>query len=280
MSAHGIGRSSQVKLPDQPSGSAVQDTFKFLTSRVIKVFANAVKLFCYVFHFVFPKKRFTLPKISAPLYKSRYESVIPRVLWQTNFTDRVTLAVYANYLFNRLMSPTYEYRFMVTEDRAEFIRENFSQEIFKSYSRLQLGASQADFWRILVLQKNGGVYLDIDGHFVWPLGFIVKPEYPELYIRTKRGDISNYFIASRKENIHLERMTDIILKNIEENTLTNVFALTGPYVFHEVLNDIDVNTVGYRYAVHQGNFTNEHFQYIDKPQGKWTRAQDKIDLVK
>ena len=93
-------------------------------------------------------------------------------------------------------------------------------------------------------------------------------------------DISNYFFASKCGNAHLEKMIDIILRNIEENTLTNVFALTGPYVFHEVLNDTEVNTVSYRFSVHQGNFTNEHFQYIDKPQGKWTRAQDKVDLVK
>ena len=169
---------------------------------------------------------------------------------------------------------------MITEDRATFIQTNYPSEIYDSYSRLQLGASQADFWRILILQKHGGVYLDIDGHFVWPLGFIVKPEYPELYVLTKREDISNYFIASRKDNIHLEEMIKIILKNIEENTLTNVFALTGPYVFQEVLNDVDVNTVSYRHSIHQGNFTNEFFQYIDKPQGKWTRAQDKIELIK
>ena len=258
----------------------MKNIFKFLVSRIIKIFANAVKLFCYVFHFLLPKKRFTLPKISPPIIKTKKESVIPRVLWQTNFTDRVTLAVYINYLFNRLLSPTFEYRFMITEDRAAFIQANYPSEIYDSYSRLQLGASQADFWRILILQKNGGVYLDIDGHFVWPLGFIVKPEYPELYVLTKREDISNYFIASRKDNIHLEEMIKIILKNIEENTLTNVFALTGPYVFQEVLNDADVNTVSYRHSIHQGNFTNEFFQYIDKPQGKWTRAQDKVELIK
>jgi mannosyltransferase OCH1-like enzyme len=260
--------------------SAVKNFLKFIVSRTIKIVANAVKLACYVFHFFFPKKRFTLPKSSPPIFRAKQESVIPKVLWQTNFTGRVTLAVYINYLFNRLMSPTFEYRFMVTEDRAEFIQSNFPTEIYDSYSRLQLGASQADFWRILVLQKEGGVYLDIDGHFVWPLGFIVKQEFPELYVLTKREDISNYFIASKKDNIHLEKMIEIIMRNIEENTLTNVFALTGPYVFHEVLNDVDVNTVSYRFSIHQGNFTNEFFQYIDKPQGKWTRAQDKIELVK
>lgn len=258
----------------------MKEFIQFVVSRTIKILANAIKLACYVFHFLFPKKRFTLPKVSSPIIRNGKESVIPRILWQTNFTDRVTLPVYINYLFNRMLSPTFEYRFMITEDRADFIQANYSSEIFDSYSRLQLGASQADFWRILILQKNGGVYLDIDGNFVWPLGFIIKPECPELYVSTKRGDISNYFFASKSGNVHLEKMIDIILRNIEENTLTNVFALTGPYVFHEVLNDTEVNTVSYRFSVHQGNFTNEHFQYIDKPQGKWTRAQDKVDLVK
>ena len=254
--------------------------FKFLVSRIIKITANLTKLACYLFHFFCPNKRFIIPKSSSPSIKTNKESVIPRVLWQTNFTNRVTLAVYINYLFNRLLSPTFEYRFMITEDRAVFIKANYPSEVYDSYSRLQLGASQADFWRILILQKNGGVYLDIDGHFVWPLGFIVKPDCPEIYVLTKRKDISNYFFASKKYNIHLEKMIKLILKNIEENTLTNVFELTGPCVFQKVLAETNVNTVGYRYSIHQGNFTNEFFQYIDKPQGKWTRSQEKISLVK
>lgn len=32
--------------------------------------------------------------------------------------------------------------------------------------------------------------------------------------------------------------------------------------------------------LHQGSFTNEHFQYIDKPQGKWTKEQHKVDVVR
>jgi hypothetical protein len=32
--------------------------------------------------------------------------------------------------------------------------------------------------------------------------------------------------------------------------------------------------------VNQGNFTNEYFQYIDKPAGKWNKEQQKVALVK
>ena len=239
-----------------------------------------MKAICYIFHFFFPNKRFTIPSHSKAIIKSNKPSEIPRILWQTNFTNRVTLAVYINYLFNRLLAYDFDYRFMITEDRAEFIKSNYSQEIFEAYSRIQIGAAQADFWRLLVLDKLGGVYMDIDGHLVWPLSSLIKADQTELYIVARKGDISNYFIASKNDNIHLKEMIDVVLKNIEENTLKNVYVLTGPGVFNQVLDINEVNTTSYRYTCNQGNFTNDYFQYVDKAEGKWTRAQEVIDIIK
>jgi mannosyltransferase OCH1-like enzyme len=258
----------------------MENIFRFIANRIIKILANAIKALCYVFHFLFPKKRFVIPKHASPLYHTDAHPTIPKILWQTNYTNRVTLPVYINYLFNRLLAPTYDYRFMITEDRADFIKSNYSQEIFESYSRLQIGAAQADLWRILVLQKHGGVYLDIDAHFVWPLNKIIKKDYDELYIVRKRGGLSNYFIASKKNNANLEKVNRAILKNVAENKLTSVYRMTGPGVFNQVIDASKVNAVSYRYVCSQGNFTNEYFQYIDKPQGKWTKAQKIIDIVK
>ena len=252
----------------------------FVTSRIIKLFANLTKILCYGFHFLLPKKRFTLPKSAGPIFRSRKPSAIPHIIWQTNYTNRVTLPVYLNYLFNRLMSPTFEYRFMITEDRAEFIKANYSQDIFDNYSKIQIGAAQADFWRLLVLQKHGGVYLDIDAHVVWPLGFILGRENDELYIKIKNGEISNYFIASKADNPHLAQMIELVLRNIKENTLTNVYELTGPGVFNAVLDVETVKTTYYRYTCNQGSFTNEYFQYVDKAAGKWTKEQQKVDIVR
>lgn len=252
----------------------------YLVGRIIKIFANLTKMLCYIFHFIFPNKRFTLPKRSAPLFRKNNKPRISKILWQTNYTNHVTLPVYLNYLCNRLLSPSFEYRFMITADRADFIKSHYPQEIYESYSRLQIGAAQADFWRLLVLQEYGGVYIDIDAHLVWPLGFIINPEYPELYLMTKKREISNYFIASIKKNPHLEKMIDVLCNNINENTIVNVYNLTGPGVFNLTLNIDEVNTTYYRYSCHQGNFTNEYFQYLDKPQGKWTKEQKKVDIVK
>lgn len=251
-----------------------------INSRLIKILANILKAICYIFHFFFPNKRFTISSYAKAIIKNKKPSAIPRILWQTNFTNRVTLAVYINYLFNRLLAYDFDYRFMITEDRAEFIKSNYSQEIFASYSRIQIGAAQADFWRLLVLDKLGGVYMDIDAHLVWPLSSLIQAEQTELYIVARKGDISNYFIASKNDNIHLKEMIDVVLKNIEENTKTNVYVLTGPGVFNEVLNVDEVNTTNYRYTCNQGNFTNDYFQYVDKAEGKWTKAQEVIDIIK
>ena len=122
--------------------------------------------------------------------------------------------------------------------------------------------------------------MDIDAHVVWPLGLIVQSEYEELYVTMKSGEISNYFIASKPDNPHLAQMIEVVLNNIKESRLTNVFELTGPLIFNQVLDINTVNTTYYRYTCNQGNFTNEYFQYIDKPQGKWTKEQEKIDIVR
>ena len=144
----------------------------------------------------------------------------------------MTLAVYFNYLAcNRWLSPTYEYRFMDTGERAAFIKANFPAHVFESYSKLQIGAAQADLWRVLVLYRFGGVYLDIDAHAAWPLGFAIEPDRDELFIEHRDGELSNYFMASAPGNPHLGRVIKSILDNINVAATNNVFDLTGPARF-------------------------------------------------
>jgi mannosyltransferase OCH1-like enzyme len=253
---------------------------RYLASRIIKLFGNCLKGICYLFYFVFPKKRFVIPRCSKPILNIDSGHLIPKIIWQTNYTESVTLAVYLNYLFNRIMSPTYRYRFMDGDERRSFVKSYYSSKIFESYSKLQIGAAQADFWRVLVLQKFGGVYLDIDAHVVWPMGFIIKPEHKELFLLHKNDELTNYFIASTNDNPNLDRIVSSILKNIENGTSKEVSELTGPAMLHRSLSGQRLIKTYYKYTCYQGTFTNEFFQYLDHPQGKWTSAQKIIDVIK
>ncbi|MBU1668293.1 glycosyl transferase [bacterium] len=245
-----------------------------VANRSIKLLGAIIKTLSYPLHFIFPKKRFTIPTHSAPLRASKTETLIPKIIWQTNFTNKVTFPVYANYLFNRLISPDFEYRYVSTEDRLTFLKEHASQEVFKAYEQLTDGAAQADLWRMFTLNHEGGVYMDIDAHAVWPLSKMIQPDDTEVFLLNKQH-YTNYFIASQKNNPILEKTINIIVDNIEKKKVDGgVYDLTGPNTLNLAIGDKEVNHRFYRFTCVQGSFTNEHFQYIDKPKGKWTHAKN------
>lgn len=248
-------------------------------NRIIKFIGSLVKAFGYMFHFFFPKKRFEIPIDSKPLIKSKQELKIPKIIWQTNYTNLVTLPVYVNYLFNRLISPDFAYRYVSTEERDQIIKELGTEEEYDAFSKLTDGAAQADFWRLFTLNQFGGVYMDIDAHAVWPISKMIEPEDTELFLLNKQH-YTNYFMASSKDNKILKKALNIIVNNIQEKNIgSGVYDLTGPTVLNLAIADQSVNHRFYRITCNQGSFTNEYFQYIDKPQGKWTHSK-KENLLK
>jgi len=243
------------------------------SNRISKLFGNITKIFLsHPFHFLFPKQRFTIPVYSKRLFKGKKQA-IQKHIWQTNYSNRVSLPIYLNYLFNRLMSFSYDYHYVSTEDRLEFIKNNASIEIVKAYERLNDGAAQADLWRLLVLKHFGGIYIDIDAHLIAPLSAIIKKTDKELFIlKGSDNTHTNYFIAAEKNHSTLTKAIEIILENINNNKAVGVFSLTGPVPFSDAIeyNKLPTNSQSFRYVCIQGSFTNEYFQYIDKPKGKWT----------
>jgi len=245
-------------------------------NRISKLIGNISKVFVsYPFHFIFPKKRFTIPINSKALFKGKSQK-IQKNIWQTNYSNKVSLPIYLNYLFNRLMSLSYDYHYVSTEDRLIFIKKNASNEIVKAYERLNDGAAQADVWRLLVLQYRGGIYIDIDGHLIFPLSGIIKKSDKELLIFNGADKTyTNYFIAMEKGHPILSRAINIILENVNNDKVLGVYSLTGPVPFSDAIiqSNLSINDKSYRYVCVQGSFTNEHFQYIDKPRGKWTHKK-------
>lgn len=253
--------------------------WRLVAYRLIKVLGNALKLLGYGFHAVFPGKRFTLPASSGPLLPARARARVPRVLWQTNFTDRVTLPVYLNYLCNRLMSPCHAYRLMTDEAAADFVAAHFPAEIVASYRRLRIGAARADFWRVLILQKFGGVYMDIDAHSVWPLGWVVPRDSREFFVLSRAGRVTNYWMASCPDNPTLARIIQRIVANVDAGNIASVYDLTGPGMLATLFEPGELPAAPFRWVCDQGNFTNEYFQYRDRPAGKWTRQQEHMPLL-
>jgi mannosyltransferase OCH1-like enzyme len=243
-----------------------------IINRLSKFFGTIIKGFSYGFHFFFPKKRFTIPEYSQKAVDGR-DHLIPKIIWQTNYSNHVALPVYVNYLFNRLMSLDWEYRYVSTEARLEFIKTHASERYLDAFEKLTDGAAQADFWRLFVLNYYGGVYMDIDAHAVWPLSKMIQPDDKEIFLMTKHN-YSNYFIASAPNNPHLQKALDMIVENIEQKNIGGgVYDLTGPTVLNRAIGEQNVKHRHTKITCIQGSFSNEYFQYMDKPRGKWTHAK-------
>lgn len=255
------------------------EQFIVICNGLFRLFGNIVKILAYPFHALFPKKRFTIPEYSPAKIKSNKPTKITKTIWQTNYSNKVTLPVYANYLFNRLMSLSYDYRYISTEERESYIKANSDERTFNAYSKLTDGAAQADFWRIFTLLREGGIYIDIDGHLVYPLSQIINENDSEVLIK-RRDKYTNFFLASEKGNWILKDTLELIISNIENRRIEGgVFMMTGPDTLNNAIGDKEVNFRRDKVTCAQGTFTNEYFQYIDKPGSKWNYKKNE-DLLK
>jgi D-glycero-D-manno-heptose 1,7-bisphosphate phosphatase len=181
------------------------------------------------------------------------------------------------------MSLDYDYHYVSTQGRLAFIKGCADVQTLSAYERLTDGAAQADIWRLLVLQHFGGVYMDIDAHLVFPLSKLIKTQDEELFISRAHDNntYTNYLIATKAQHPVLGDALEIIKQNINSGKVLGVYALTGPVPFNQAINrtHAKINAHSYRLVCVQGSFTNEHFQYIDKPRGKWTHKKPE-DILK
>ncbi|MDQ7005532.1 MAG: glycosyltransferase [Ghiorsea sp.] len=104
-----------------------------------------------------------------------------------------------------------------------------------AYKQLTNGAAQADLWRMFVLWKEGGVYMDIDAHLVWPLAWLIKPEDDELFLINKQH-YTNYLIAAAPNHPILKETIDIIVDNIQNRRVEQKNALD---ILRKVIASLD-----------------------------------------
>jgi mannosyltransferase OCH1-like enzyme len=264
------------------------DFAAFFAGRVVKLAANAMRPLFYLHYWLLPQQRFKLENSAAistssdKIINDNRQSTatpIPKIIWQTNYTNKVSLPIKAAWCWNRLLSISYQYCFHSTEDRLAFVEQNFPGKPTELYNRLTIGAAQADVWRLMVLYTHGGIYMDIDSHLVWPLNRFIEAGTSEIFLRYKNKAATNYFIASAPANPNIKSLLDEVLYRIETSQSNNVYDITGPSVFQDILAN---KSHTWRLAQHtclQGNFSNKFFQYLDKPEGCWTQAQKRRRVV-
>jgi hypothetical protein len=215
--------------------------------------------------------------------------LIPRIIHQTSGFKKDELPQEIVDNINRLkdMNHGWEYRYYDNDDCIEFIKDNYDQETFDLYLSInpKFGQARADFFRYLLMYKEGGVYLDIKSTTLSPLDNILKSSDEYLLcnwgskdwadiIGNKNGEFQNWHIICIPNHPFLKKTIETVKTNIinynpknipklkgVDTKKTNVLFTTGPIAYSKsILSLIDnyKNSDKIREFIYDTNFQLEY----------------------
>lgn len=132
-------------------------------------------------------------------------------------------------------------------DCDRFMR-GMGERIWNSYQVLNVGAFKADFFRLCILYKNGGIY--VDAHSIPYISLqkmtkgCIRKGQKHMFISVldpelSGGGIHNGFIICSPGHPFLEKCIERIVKNIENRDYTDgALAITGPKCLAYAVNDV------------------------------------------
>ncbi len=116
--------------------------------------------------------------ISLPAVERKGE--IPRILHQIFFNrsdaaEQLPAALQATIARITADNPRWQHRLYRFDDMRRFILENYEASMLAAFDRInpEYGAAQADFFRYLLMYKEGGVYLDVKSSIHLPLDTLI-----------------------------------------------------------------------------------------------------------
>ena len=172
--------------------------------------------------------------------------LIPKVIYQTWKTKNLEPKLEKVRNNIQKINPDYKIVLFDDDDIETWIKENFDDEIiWNTYKKLKVGAARADFWRYLILYKNGGIYLDIDSNITESLDLLIREN--DSAIISRQRNAGNYFLQwclmfSPKHPVLL-RTINLCIFNINNKTSSWLPSLTGPVVFTNAINYVLKNKI-------------------------------------
>ena len=135
---------------------------------------------------------------------------------------------------------------MTNRDAHLFIKNNFSQHYADLYLKAHVPYCQADFWRYLVLQKFGGVYVDLDILVMSPMENWLNLDADISLFKSHQSQVSTWnmetydqwVIGATKENNGMLGVVQAVASRLELAEVGGVtYNDTGSAVFTKAIQD-------------------------------------------
>ena len=179
---------------------------------------------------------------------------IPRIIHQT-YWSREGISEELRKISEtwKSMNPEYEYKFYDDKACSDFVEREFP-EYYDAYVNLPKNVERSDFFRILVVLREGGVYADMDAGCIKPIDTYISPTDAlvvgwenecatdeRAYSRhfARRRQITNWVFAGAPEHPALREMANHVREHANahfmNNTNRNTLEKTGPGAFTDTI---------------------------------------------
>jgi mannosyltransferase OCH1-like enzyme len=181
------------------------------------------------------------------------ENRIPLKIYQTFHTKDLPPKIKECVETLKNQNPEFEHYLFDDDDCRNFIIKNFDEKVLNAYDSLIPGAYKADLWRLCILYKMGGIYIDIKykcADDIKLIDFTDKEYFVEDYSINTPGErgVYNGFMICHKENPILIKAINRIVSNVEEKYYGMYpTSPTGPGVLGKIFTDDDFNKTHFQY---------------------------------
>jgi mannosyltransferase OCH1-like enzyme len=199
--------------------------------------------------FILKQYKYKIYSLPYTFFKPDYNPILPLTIYQTWHTKNLPPKMKNTVELLKKQNPRFKHYLYDDNDCREFIKENFPSNVLNAYDSLIPGAYKADLWRLCILYKNGGIYMDIKFSCVngFKLIELTENEHfvldrPQCFNTPK--PIYNALMACRKNNPFLLLAINRIVENVKNKYYGyNALYPTGPGMFSELLmsNNYNIN---------------------------------------
>ena len=126
----------------------------------------------------------------------------------------------------------YKYHFYSDSKMCDFIKNNFSKDVYKAFNLCPVPVMKADLWRYCVIYHYGGIYSDLDTILKTNIDIFEKKA---LFVGTTESThfLCNYCFAAPKGSPILKEIIDLSVQRILEYDFSKryehyIHFLTGP----------------------------------------------------
>lgn len=216
---------------------------------------------------------------------------IPKTIFQTYKTSKLPFLTKWYIKRMRNKNPEYDYQFYDDLRVDKFIRDEYGQEVFTLFKRINIGAAKADFFRYAILYKKGGIYVDIDSLIHKKLDdFILPNDSAIISFENNLEFYGQWALVFEAEHTFLKKTLEIVIDNIKENRYpNNVHMMTGPtaytYAIKECLKEPSFNQFRQFGIDYDGNFKphyrmSKFFLYGLSRKNHWRKQQKTRTVLK